>query len=208
MSTKELASNTAKAFAWDQFFGWLDRLIFYPILAFLAVKYDWLICFIVTLPCYFIYSILIVTINFRAVSERGVDLFGIHALREAAVSTRPPVISVSGIIHHIHYHCYIVCEALIDHRFNVTRHIVVRFGEKVGKKILSWILNNKILLYVIGTLVIFDPQSVFMFTTQKCDNEHDFVGKIISKLLPMVCWHIFYWSGVACGVVSGIKYFV
>lgn len=198
-----LAVNTAKVIAWDQFFGFLDRLIFYPILLFFAINYGWFICFAFTVPLYFVYSVAIVTVNFRAVHKKGLDLFGIHAFRTIAISTRPPVISVCRMIKHTSHHYYLVNEALMDHDFDIAKHIVVRFSEKIGKKILSWILNNNFMLYVVGTLVVLDPQSVFMFSTQKCENGTEFAIKIVSKLFPMVCWHILYWSGVATFAAKG-----
>jgi hypothetical protein len=148
----------------------------------------------VTLPCYYIFSVAIVYFNYKSTSEDGVDFFGIHTLREVAMSTRPPVFNVSRWIKHLIHHYHLVEEALMDHYFDIAGHIISRFNQKIGKKIFSWILNNKFLLYGVGTVVIFDPQSVFMFTTQKCKDENEFIKKLGNRLLPMVCWHIFCWS--------------
>ncbi len=203
MTTKTMAANTAKAIAWDQFLGYLDRVIFYPLLGYLAIHHGWFICFIVTLPCYYIYSIAIVTFNFRSIHDNGVDIFGVHTLREVAMSTRPPVFNVWRWIKHVVYHYNLVMEALMDHYFDIANHIISRFNEKIGKKILSWILSNKFMLYVVGTIVILDPQSVFMFTTQKCNDENEFIKKLFNRLLPMVCWHIFCWSWFAYWATEG-----
>lgn len=206
MSTKELVAHTAKAIAWDQFFGLLDRIIFYPLIGFLALEYGWLFCFLITVPCYFVYSICIVSVNFISLHNKNIDLFGVHALRTVAVTTRPPILKFCRMWNQLHFHYHLVNEALMDHEFDIVWHIISRFTEKISKKILSWILSNKFMLYVVGTLVVLDPQSVFMFTTQKCKDEDEFVKKVFSKLFPMVCWHIFYWSGVIYGLVTGIKY--
>lgn len=199
-----MVASTAKAIAWDQFLGYLDRIIFYPLLGYLAFNHGWLICFIITLPCYFIFSIAIVTINFRATNEKGLDIFGIHTLREVAMSTRPPVFNLCRWIKYVVHHYHLVEEALIDHYFDIAVHIINRFNEKIGKKILSWILSNKFMLYGVGTVVILDPQSVFMFTTQKCVGENEFIKKLVNRLLPMVSWHIFCWSGAAYLATKGL----
>lgn len=203
MTTKTMAANTAKAIAWDQFLGYLDRGIFYPLLGYLALNHGWFVCFVVTLPCYFVYSILIVTINFRSINENGMDVFGVHTLREVAMSVRPPVFNICRWIKHITHHYDLVNEALMDHYFDIASHIISRFVEKIGKKILSAILSSKFLLYGVGTVVVLDPQSVFMFTTQKCKSESEFIKKIVNRLIPMVSWHIFCWSGFAALATKG-----
>jgi hypothetical protein len=203
MTTKTMAANTAKAIAWDQFLGYLDRLIFYPLLGYLALHHGWFICFVVTLPCYYIYSIAIVTFNFRSIHENGVDIFGIHTLREVAMSTKPPVLNVCRWIKHVVHHYCLVEEALMDHCFDIASHIISRFVEKIGRKILAAILSSKFLLYGVGTVVVLDPQSVFMFTTQKCKSENEFMKKIVNRLFPMVSWHIFCWSGFAALATKG-----
>ncbi|MFA7193920.1 MAG: hypothetical protein WC087_03315 [Candidatus Paceibacterota bacterium] len=202
MSTKQIVLTTFKALAWDQFFGYLDRLIFYPMLLWLAFKYGWFICFIVTVPCYFLFSIIIVTIHYRAMYERGVDLFGMHAMQEIAESTRSPKFGKNIILYPLHQMKFLLI-SLMQNQYRITGHIIKRMYAKIQTKTQSWLLHNKWLLYSVGTLHVFDPQSVFMYT-QKCEHENDLVKKTVTKLLPMVCWHIAYWSGVAYYISEGV----
>ncbi len=201
MSTKDLAVNTVKALTWDQFFGWLDRLIFYPLLWFLALHYGWFVCFLVTVPCYFLFSVIIVSVHYRAMYERGEDLFGMHAMQEVAHKTRPPKFGKNTVLYPINQ-LKLWLVSLKDRQPQVAWHILQRMYVRIQTKFQSWLLNNRWLLYLVGTLHVFDPQSVFMYT-QKCECGNDLIKKSVAKLLPMVCWHIAYWSGAAYLATKG-----
>lgn len=206
MSTKELAVNTAKAIAWDQAFGYLDRLIFYPLLWFLALHYGYFVCFLVATPCYFLFSSIIVWMHYRAMYERNEDLFGMHFMQEAAHKTRPPKFGKNIILYPCHQLKFLVI-SLWQKQFRISGHIIQRAYARIQMKIQSWLLNNKWLLYTAGTLHVFDPSSVFMFT-QKCLNEDELAVSAVKKLLPLVVWHIAYWSLIFWGATKGYSWIV
>lgn len=206
MSSKELTAQTVRAIAWDQVFGYLDRCIFYPALAFLAFRYGYLSCFIVVTPWYFLFSLIIVGIHYRSMYERNQDVFGMHFLQEISQKTKPPKFGRNIFLYPYHQ-LRLSITAVRCKQFRVAGHIIQRMCSRFQMKTQSWLLNNRWTLYTIGTLHVFDPGSVFMFT-QKCRNEKELVSACIKKLSLLVTWHIAYWSLIFWAAAKGYSWIV
>jgi hypothetical protein len=206
MSTKHLAVNTVKALAWDQALGHLDVFIFYPLLWFLTLNYGYFICFIITTPCYFVFSGLIVWTHYRVKHKKNKDLFGMHFMQEIAQSTVPPRFGKNLYLYPWH-RLKLVFGYIWNKKFYESWQIIYETFAYVQVKIQSWLLSNRWLLYILGTLHVFDPSSVFMFT-QKCENKEELLVNAFKKLLPLVVWHIAYWSLIFFAATKGLSWIV